>query len=114
MTFSDGYKYQPFNDSDNTPCPKSGSVEWGGGASGIYYERLDANYCGKSNDEYVRDHAAETIVVRPLHAESGYTIKLSKPMRFANKTSLVTFDMAENREYICYGDAEPCKPPNEF
>jgi hypothetical protein len=110
MTLSGGHPAQPFR-SEGSACIDDPMVEWGGGVSGVYYENTT---CGKSHDEYVKDHAAVKITVQHVSETRPFTINLTKPMPYANKITLVTFDMSEIREYVCYTGAEQCYPPEEF
>jgi hypothetical protein len=118
MTLSGGHEAQRFDwlrDSNilaNPECRFENYAEWGGGASGVYYE-VSKN-CGKSDTEFVRDHAATRIEVLPQGQIAPYVINLRYPLPFANRVTLVSLDKDEMRVYNCYGDAPQCLPPDKF
>ena len=99
----------------NGGCLASDYVEWGGGVSGAYYEVAVPDLgsgndnCTKSNDIYVREHAATKVTVRSLDSAAPFVIKLKKPMPFANKVMLVNLLQEEDRKYECWDEIEPCE-----
>ena len=98
--------------TENKACRNDNMVEWGGGISGIYYENDYTGLykgCEKSNDEYVLDHSATEIKVRPLNQNNWYVIKLDKPLPFANRVFLVTLAKKEIRKYRCFSPFSNCK-----
>jgi len=96
----------------NNACRYDNAAEWGGGVSGIYYERNTPqnNICEKSNDAYVASNFADYVTIRPTKSNKSFTIKMVKPMPYANRFNLATFGDLEKRKYICYEKGEPCEP----
>lgn len=92
-------------------CRYDDAVEWGGGVSGIYYEKTTPqdNICAKSNDQYIQENYAHYIKVKPIKATKEFTIKMIKPMPYANRFNLVTYGKLENRKYTCYEKGPPCE-----
>ena len=101
-------------DLSNGSCLSSDFVEWGGGVSGAYYEKgvpdlgEGNNNCLKSNDNYVKEHAAVKITVRATDSVKPFTIKLLKPLPFPNRIVLVNLMQLENRIYECWEGLVPC------
>lgn len=92
-------------------CRYSKMAEWGGGLSGIYYEMQDDGVgmsCQKSDDAYVKAHAATKITVQPLDMEEAFVVELERPLPFANRTLLVTLGEVESRKYRCFDEYEEC------
>lgn len=90
-------------------------TEWGGGTSGIYYENDTTGMysgCSKSNDAYVRDHAATKITVRPLNVAIPFNVILDKPNPFPNRIFLATLNQKEIRKYRCYQPFADCLKDN--
>lgn len=113
---ADNFNIAPGQDGQliNGSCLSSNFVEWGGGVSGVYYEEgvpdLGAgnNNCKKSNDIYVKEHAAVKLTVRAINSPDVFTIDLVKPLPFANRVFLVNLSNLENRKYQCYDSLNPC------
>ena len=89
-------------------CRYSNVVEWGGGVSGAYYSfgTSDDMTCDKSNDAYVKEHAAAFLSIRPLGSTRVSIVKLKHPMPYANRVFVSTMSNLETREYSCYQDAD--------
>lgn len=92
-------------------CRDDINVEWGGGVSGVYYEKGTpaGNFCDKSNDSFVQDNLATYITVRPIKANKSVRINLIKPMPYANRFFIVTYGAMDDRKYICYEKGAPCE-----
>lgn len=95
----------------NDACRYDDSTEWGGGVSGVYYEKgtPQDNICAKSNDQFVQENYAHYITVKPVKANKEFIVKMIKPMPYANRFSLVTYGKLENRKYTCYEKGPPCE-----
>lgn len=103
FNIAEGIKYGKTNNA----CSYSNVTEWGGGVSGAYYTfGTPKGYtCQKSNDKYVKDHAAQYIAIRRLNSSSFNIIKLQHPMPYANRVFVVSLGKLETRKYACYRDA---------
>lgn len=91
-------------------CRYSNIVEWGGGVSGAYYsfKTPEGFLCDKSNDKYVKEHAAQFIAIRPLYSKKFNLIHLKHPLPFANRVFLVTKKLLMHRLYNCYNTDANC------
>ncbi len=90
-------------------------VEWGGGVSGIYYENDTTGVysgCAKSNDTYVKDHAATKLTIRPLNSDTPFVINLTKPNPFPNRIFIATLNEKEVRMYRCFDPFQDCLSEN--
>ena len=101
------------DDARTGACREVFMTEWGGGVSGIYAENNDAGgvhraSCSKSKDNYVKDHSMTSIKIKPLNQDDWFTIRLEKPMPYANRVKLTTMSKKEIREYRCYFEFEEC------
>lgn len=97
-------------------CLASDYVEWGGGVSGIYYEdRVPdiGTQCYKSNDAYVKEHAATKITITPAGSPETFDIQLVKPLPFPNRVQLVNLLNLEHRNYECWDQLSPCNVNGE-
>lgn len=89
-------------------CRYSPVVEWGGGVSGAYYSYNDPKgyMCDKSDDAYVKEHAANYIGIKPVGANKYNIIKLQHPMPFANRVFVISLSKMQYREYLCFSKGE--------
>jgi len=87
-------------------CRYSSVAEWGGGVSGAYYSfGTPKGYtCSKSNDGFVKQHAAKYIAIRPLGSEKYSIVTLKNPMPFANRIFIVSLSKLQHREYACFSE----------
>jgi len=98
----------------NSSCLASDFVEWGGGVSGAYYEQGVGDFdksqanCFKSNDDYVKLHAATKITIRPLNQTKMFKIDLKYPLPFPNRVYLITLGKQEKRKYKCWSTISKC------
>lgn len=115
---------------ENNACRKNTMVEWGGGVSGIYNEERDEfsrqellgqGFCEKSDDNYVRDHAATYLTLTQVGMLKEFKVPLEKPLPFPNRVALVTLNEKEIRKYRCFEPFGDCgiegennKPPQEY
>ena len=93
-------------------CVTDPMVEWGGGISGVYEENNDTGTnlnCIKSNDIYVKDHAAVKIKIQPMNMPNKlFVYNLTKPIPFANRVFAATLDKNQERKYRCYNEFPDC------
>ena len=92
-------------------CRSDKAVEWGGGVSGTFFENQrteESDFCSKSIDNYVKDHALTSIEVCPLNMDRCFKHDLKFPLPFANRVWIASLNGKEVRNYRCYDDFSSC------
>ena len=96
-------------------CRSDKAVEWGGGVSGTFFENQrteESDFCSKSIDNYVKDHALTSIEVCPLNLDRCFKHELKFPLPFANRVWIASLNGKEIRNYRCYDDFSACSEDN--